>query len=163
QPRAAFGGGSCATCRVPSTFFRDGRVHRLGTATSPSPHAIDDGIETPTLLGTSETKPYFHDGRFGSLREGVGWLAAASRLRLSAEQRNDLTAYVEAVGAIDRAADERPTARALNQAFACIAFAADEDQTVRRAAIDLVVVQLTQEPAAVSARVGAMRDRLALL
>ena len=29
---------------------------------SPSPHAIDDGFETPTLLGTAESAPYFHDG-----------------------------------------------------------------------------------------------------
>ena len=68
-----FDGGSCATCHDPSTFFRDGRVHRLGTATSPSPSAVDGGYETPTLLGTAETAPYFHDGRFATLREVVGW------------------------------------------------------------------------------------------
>ncbi len=28
-PRAGFDGGSCATCHVRTSFFRDGRVHRL--------------------------------------------------------------------------------------------------------------------------------------
>src|SRR6185369_2373338 len=84
RPMAGFGGASCASCHTPSTFFRDGRVHRLGTEASPSLSAVDGGYETPTLLGTVETAPYFHDGRFASLRDVIAWFDASYRLGLSA-------------------------------------------------------------------------------
>ena len=106
-PRAGFDGGSCATCHVRTSFFRDGRAHRLMSGRSPSPHAIDDGYETPTLLGTAESAPYFHDGRFATLADVVAWFDRTFALGLSAGERADLTAYLQAVGAVDRRADDR--------------------------------------------------------
>jgi len=163
RPMAQFGGGSCASCHVPSTFFRDGRVVRMGTGAPPTPHALDDGVETPSLLGTAETKPYFHDGRFASLGEVVGWFDASYRLGLSAAERDDLTAYVEAVGAVDRRFDDRPIARRLAQSFAYVSLTSDADEAVRVAAIDLVLLELMRPPAAVSARAMDLRARLTAL
>jgi cytochrome c peroxidase len=163
RPMPGFGGESCASCHAPSTFFRDGRVHRLGTEASPSPYAVDGGYETPTLLGTAETAPYFHDGRFASLREVVAWFDASYRLDLSASERDDLTAYIEAVGAVDQRFDDRPLARRLDQAFAYVLLVSDDDAAVRRAAIEAVLVELTGPPSVLGARVEALRARLARL
>lgn len=142
RPTAAFDGGSCASCHHPSTFFRDGGVHRLGSGTLPSPHAVDNGIETPTLLGTVETAPYFHDGRFATLADVVAWFDSSYALQLSDTEQADLTAYLKAVGAVDRPHDTRPLGRRLSHTFAYIALVADADVDVRRAAIDAVVVEL---------------------
>jgi cytochrome c peroxidase len=97
KPRRGFGGESCASCHPPSTFFRDGQVHRLGTGSPPSPHAIDGGYETPTRLGLAESAPYFHDGRFRTLREVVEWFDRSFALGLPGQERDDLVAYLEAV------------------------------------------------------------------
>ena len=72
-PRPGFDGGSCATCHVRTLVLprRPGAPADVGRP--PSPHAIDDGFETPTLLGTAESAPYFHDGRFATLGDVVAW------------------------------------------------------------------------------------------
>jgi cytochrome c peroxidase len=164
RPTPAFGGGSCATCHDPSTFFRDGRVHRLGASDSAVPNALDDGEETPTLLGTRETAPYFHDGRFATLRDVVQWFDAAYRLGLTANERDDLTTYLEAVGATDANVDTRALARRLNEIFAYAALATDSDLAVRRAALEAVLVALEgTPPPSLLPRVSAMRTRLGAL
>lgn len=156
RPMAAFDGGSCATCHVPSTFFRDGKTHRIGADSPPVPHALEDGQETPTLLGTAETAPYFHDGRFATLREVVGWFDSAYGLSLTAADRDALTAYVEAVGAIDRPSDDRPLARKLSQTFAYAALLVDPAARVRLAAREAVLVELVGAPPAVADRARAL-------
>lgn len=165
SPRPGFGGGSCATCHAPDTFFRDGRVHRLGSGEPPSPHALDGGYETPTLLGTAETAPYFHDGRFATLGEVVDWFDRSYALGLTAGERADLTAYLQAVGAVDRPRDDRPLARRLDQMFAYLTLlVADErDARVWIAAIDAALDALHDPPPAVAARAAQLRERLAAL
>ena len=64
---------------------------------------------------------------------------------------------------MDRPFDDRPLARRLAQAFAYVALASDPDATVRRAAIDAVLVELQGEPPALTARVAALRARIAAL
>ena len=161
RPMPGFGGASCASCHPSSKFFRDGQVHRLGTEVSPSPYAVDGGYETPTLLGTTETAPYFHDGRFATLAEVVAWFDTSFRLELSAAERDDLTAYVETVGAVDEPFDDRPFARRLDQTFAYVALLEDENPSIRRAALDAVMFELSGAPPEISARVAQMRARLA--
>jgi cytochrome c peroxidase len=156
-----FDGGSCASCHVPSTFFRDGRVHRLGTARSPSRSAVDGGLETPTLLGIVETAPYFHDGRFATLGEVISWFDASYDLGLDARDRADLEAYLEAVGGADRPRDDRPPARRKNETFAYIALVdGSRGASIAAAAIDAALAELVGEPPQVSARVRDARARL---
>jgi hypothetical protein len=116
-PRKGFGGRSCATCHVPSSFFRDGQVHRLQIGAGAAPHSFEDGFETPTLLGALESAPYFHDGRFATLGEVVAWFDTTYQLALTGGQRADLTAYLEAVGAADSPLDRRPLALTLDATF----------------------------------------------
>ncbi len=172
-PRPGFGGGSCATCHVPSSFFADGRVHRLGTGQLPSPHAIEDGFETPTLLGLAETAPYFHDGRFATLADVVAWFDSSFGLGLTARDRQDLTAYVLAVGAIDRRQDTRPPARVMIDSFVYLGLLIDgagddlggNDRGVWIAAIEIAQAALGRGPvpAAVAQTVVDAGKRLATL
>jgi mono/diheme cytochrome c family protein len=165
-PRAGFDGGSCATCHVRSSFFRDGRAHRLGTGTPPSPHAIDDGFETPTLLGTAESAPYFHDGRFATLADVVAWFDGRFGLGLRAGERADLTAYLEAVGAVDRREDDRPLAKKMTDVFLYLGLLVDgearDDRNVWAAALDAVVDELGRHPRApaVAATVASLDSEL---
>jgi mono/diheme cytochrome c family protein len=171
-PRRGFGGASCATCHVPSTFFRDGKVHRFGPAAA-GPHALDNGFETPTLLGAAESAPYFHDGRADTLAAAVAWLDQAFELRLTARDAGDLTAYLEAVGAVDRPRDERPLARQLADTFAYLRLLVDgqarEDRTIWVAALDLALREVGRSPqppalapaiADARASLGALRDQV---
>jgi hypothetical protein len=165
-PRAGFDGGSCATCHVRTSFFRDGQVHRLTSGRPPSPHAIDDGFETPTLLGTAESAPYFHDGRFATLGDVVAWFDRTFALGLSAGARDDLTSYLAAVGAVDRRQDDRPRARRMVETFVYLGLLVDgearDDRGIWSAAIEAVLAEISRHPRApaVEAAVADAEARL---
>jgi cytochrome c peroxidase len=89
QPMEGLGGQACATCHVPSAGFTDGRSHDVGTG---------GRFRTPTLLNAATSAPYFHDGRAGDLGEVVAHFDTRFGLGLTAAQRDDLRAYLEAVG-----------------------------------------------------------------
>ena len=118
KPLPEMGGRACATCHAPSTFFRDGKVHRIGSAKKPSAAAMTDGLETPTLLGLEETAPYFHDGSLATLRDVVDWFCAHYTLPWSPDDRADVTAYLDAVGHVEARFDARPPAREKAEALA---------------------------------------------
>ena len=89
---------SCATCHVPSSHFTDGRRHDIGSVEGASAYATDGAMDTPTLLSSAYTAPYFHDGRLPTLRSVVDWFDEQYALELSEANREDLTAYLQAVG-----------------------------------------------------------------
>lgn len=160
MPRPGFGGSSCATCHPASSYFRDGRVHRVGRTAPPSPDALEDGEETPTLLGTAETAPYFHDGRFASLGEVVAYFDIEFHLGMRPRDRDDLTAYLVAIGTVDRTEDDRTLAQRMTDTFRylelCSSGPALDDSRVWIMALDLARQELTrQAPPAVAARVRA--------
>jgi cytochrome c peroxidase len=162
EPRRGFSGMSCASCHAPTSFFRDGRVHRLGTGSPPSPHAVDGGYETPTLLSLAETAPYFHDGRFATVGDVVAWFDRAFTLGLAPRDRDDLTAYVEAVGAVDRVRDDRPLARKLDETFAYASLLTTEHSRITwLSAIDAIVRALEKPPPRVAERASLLRTKLA--
>jgi hypothetical protein len=169
KPRAAFDGDSCATCHPPSSFFRDGKTHRLGTGQPPSPHAIDDGFDTPTLLGAAETAPYFHDGRFATLADVVAWFDRSFALGLGIAGQADLTAYLAAVGASDRTADDRPLAQVMLDGFVYLTLLLDgddcEDRGIWRAALEASRDELARhpEPPAIMPAITRARSRVAAL
>ncbi len=169
QPRAAFDGGSCATCHPPSSFFSDGRTHRLGSGQPPSPHAIDDGFDTPTLLGTAETAPYFHDGRCATLAEVVAWFDRSFALGLGPAGEADLTAYLAAVGASDRTADDRPPAQVMIDSFVYLELLLDgearDDRRIWIAALEASGDELARHPEApsVAPAIAGARAQVAAL
>ncbi|HEX9921535.1 MAG TPA: cytochrome c peroxidase [Anaerolineae bacterium] len=97
-PLEGMGGRACSTCHLPSSNFMDGLTHDIGSGNPASPSARDSFFNTPTLLSTQYTAPYFHDGSLESLAAVVDWFDDNFNLELTAEQQAGLTAYLEAVG-----------------------------------------------------------------
>lgn len=80
---------SCAACHEPLGGFVDHRQHDIGSG----------GLfKTPTLLNANFNAPYFHDGRYTSYAQVVGHFDRIFYLGLSAQDRQDLVAYLEAIG-----------------------------------------------------------------
>lgn len=95
---ARLSGGSCATCHVPSDHFIDRRRHDIGTVKGSAAGSLDRALDTPTLLGSKHTAPYFHDGSLPTLRAVNEWFNERFDLGLTEAQLGDLTAYLEIVG-----------------------------------------------------------------
>jgi cytochrome c peroxidase len=80
---------SCAGCHIPSAAFVDHQQHDVGSG----------GLfKTPTLRNADFNAPYFHDGRFDSYDQVVAHFDRLFDLGLSAQDRQDLVAYLTAVG-----------------------------------------------------------------
>ncbi|MEI9923790.1 MAG: cytochrome c peroxidase [Bradyrhizobium sp.] len=80
---------SCAGCHVPSGAFVDHQQHDVGSG----------GLfKTPTLRNADFNAPYFHDGRFDNYGQVVAHFDRVFDLGLSAQDRQDLVAYLTAVG-----------------------------------------------------------------
>ena len=80
---------SCATCHVPTGTFVDHLQHDVGTG---------GFFKTPTLLNANFNRPYFHDGRYDSYDQVVDHFDGLFDLGLSASDKQDLVAYLTALG-----------------------------------------------------------------
>lgn len=83
---------SCATCHQANAAFVDHRVHDIGSG---------GFFKTKTLLNAKLNAPYFHDGRYDTLGEVVAHFDKHYDLGLSASERDDLVAYLDAIGDAD--------------------------------------------------------------
>jgi cytochrome c peroxidase len=92
------GNMSCATCHIPSANFIDHKRHDIGTVNGYEEYSMDRTMDTPTLLSSKFTPPYFHDGSQPTLGAVVRWFDNYYQLGLEERQLEDLTAYVETVG-----------------------------------------------------------------
>ncbi|HEX6142463.1 MAG TPA: cytochrome c peroxidase [Geminicoccaceae bacterium] len=98
RPFAGMQGRSCASCHIPDSHFTDERPHAIGSGEPGYANALDAAYDTPTLLGIVHTAPYFHDGSIETLEEVVAWFDRRFELGLEERDREDLVAYLEAVG-----------------------------------------------------------------
>lgn len=98
QPFSQLDNQSCASCHVPSANFLDRKAHDIGSVRLAYTDSRSGAQDTPTLLGTRFTAPYFHDGSLPTLASVVNWFDEQFDLKLSQEDQSDLTAYIEAVG-----------------------------------------------------------------
>ena len=101
RPFSGLGDRSCASCHVPDANFLDRQAHDIGSVSPAYEGARAGALDTPTLLGTVYTAPYFHDGSLPTLAAVVDWFNEQKSLQLTVAERADLTAYLEAVGAAD--------------------------------------------------------------
>ena len=101
RPFVGLGNRSCASCHVPDAHFLDRQAHDIGSVAPAYEGARAGALDTPTLLGTSYTAPYFHDGSLPTLAAVVDWFDDKRSLGLSDAESADLTAYLETVGAAD--------------------------------------------------------------
>ncbi len=82
-------GLSCAACHLPASAFVDHRQHDVGSG----------GLfKTPTLLNADFNAPYFHDGRYDSYAQVVAHFDRVFDLGLAPRDRQDLVAYLTAIG-----------------------------------------------------------------
>ncbi len=95
---AGMGNRSCATCHVASDHFLDRQRHDIGSVAGAAEGSRDGALDTPTLLSSTTTAPYFHDGSLATLRAVVEWFDDRFDLALAAFEVDDLTAYLELVG-----------------------------------------------------------------
>ena len=80
---------SCSTCHVPTGTFVDHLQHDVGSG----------GLfKTPTLLNANFNGPYFHDGRYDSYDQVIEHFDGQFDLALSVADKQDLVAYLTAVG-----------------------------------------------------------------
>ncbi len=86
---------------MPDGNFLDRQAHDIGSATPAYAGARAGAPDTPTLLGTAYTAPFFHDGSLPTLAAVVDWFDSTKSLQLTDADRADLTAYLQTVGAAD--------------------------------------------------------------
>ena len=87
-----FGKGQCSACHVPP-YYLDQLMHdlRLERFTA---EPGDGPIKTFTLRGIKDSPPYLHDGRAFTLEDTVEFFNVVLGLRLSAEEKKDLVAFL---------------------------------------------------------------------
>lgn len=82
----------CATCH-PAPFFLDHQLHDLKVERFVNEPPLGP-IKTFTLRGIKDSPPYLHDGRCLTLEDTVEFFNLVLQLQLSAEEKQDLVAYM---------------------------------------------------------------------
>jgi cytochrome c peroxidase len=98
-----FGKAQCAVCHTPP-YYTDGTMHDLKVERFYRPR-MEGGmmitrqgpIKTFPLRGIKESPPYLHDGRLFTLEDTVEFFNLVLELRLSAQEKSDLVAFMRAL------------------------------------------------------------------
>jgi cytochrome c peroxidase len=89
-----FGKARCAACHLPPSYtdhmMHDLRLERFGAQ-------ADGPIKTFVLRGIKDSPPYFHDGRLLTLEDSVEFFNLALDLKLNAEEKQALVAFMRAL------------------------------------------------------------------
>lgn len=88
---------NCASCHIPSGTFNDQTRHDVGSGGL---------VKTPTLLNANFNAPYFHDGRYDSYEQVVEHFDRVFDLGLTAQDTQDLVAYLNTIGDGERPFDK---------------------------------------------------------
>lgn len=98
-----FGKAKCSSCHTPP-YYTDNSMHNLLTERFYKPQmvngmmAVGDGsIKTFPLRGIKDSPPYLHDGRLLTLADTVEYFNLILGLQLNAEEKSDLTKFMEAL------------------------------------------------------------------
>jgi len=93
----------CAVCH-PAPYYTDNLMHNLKAERFFKPQMIngrmasaDGPIKTFPLRGTKDSPPYLHDGRLLTLEDTVEFFNLIQGLRLSEQEKKDLTAFMRAL------------------------------------------------------------------
>ncbi|MBV8878332.1 MAG: cytochrome B6 [Planctomycetaceae bacterium] len=88
-----FGKAQCAGCH-PAPFYLDHQMHDLHLERFLKNEPGDGPIKSFTLRGIKDSPPYLHDGRCLTLEDTVEFFNLVLGLRLSAEEKKDLVAFL---------------------------------------------------------------------
>ncbi len=86
------GKARCADCH-PAPFYTDNLMHDL-CCEDFYPGRAEGFAKTFSLRGIKDSPPYFHDGRLPTLEDTVEFFNLMFQLKLSAEEKKDLTAFL---------------------------------------------------------------------
>jgi len=95
-----FGKAYCASCH-PAPYYTDNLAHNLRVERFFAPRMIngrmaaaDGPIKTFALRGIKDSPPYLHDGRLLTLDDTVEFFNLVLTLRLTAQEKQDLVAFL---------------------------------------------------------------------
>ena len=88
-----FGKGQCVGCHPPPTYL-DHQMHDLKVERFVNEAPLGP-MKTFTLRGIKDSPPYPHDGRCLTLEDTIEFLNLVLGLQLSAEEKQDLAAFVK--------------------------------------------------------------------
>jgi cytochrome c peroxidase len=98
-----FGKAKCGACH-PAPYYTDNLMHNLRAERFYQPRMIngrmasaDGPIKTFTLRGIKDSPPYLHDGRLLTLEDTVEFFNLILELKLTAQEKSDLTAFLRAL------------------------------------------------------------------
>ena len=98
-----FGKAQCSVCH-PAPYYTDNSMHNLQTERFFKPQMIngrmasaDGPIKTFPLRGIKDSPPYLHDDRLLTLDDTVEFFNLVLSLKLSAEEKKDLAAFMLAL------------------------------------------------------------------
>lgn len=98
-----FGKGQCGVCHTPP-YYTDNSMHNLRTErfykdiTVNGRRALADGpIKTFPLRGIKDSPPYLHDDRLLTLEDTVEFFNLVLEVKLSAQEKKDLVAFLQAL------------------------------------------------------------------
>lgn len=95
-----FGKANCSVCHTPP-FYTDNQMHDLAVERFYKPRmeggmmiTAQGAIKTFPLRGIKESPPYLHDGRLLTLEDTVEFFNLVLELKLTAQERKDLVAFM---------------------------------------------------------------------
>jgi cytochrome c peroxidase len=95
-----FGKANCASCHS-GPYYTDGLMHNLKVERFFKPQMIngrmasaDGPIKTFPLRGIKDSPPYLHDGRLLTLEDTVEFFNLVLELKLTAQEKQDLVAFL---------------------------------------------------------------------
>jgi cytochrome c peroxidase len=98
-----FGRAKCSVCHE-APYYTDNLMHNLKAERFYKPRMIngrmasaDGPIKTFPLRGIKDSPPYLHDGRLLTLEDTVEFFNLIQQLRLSAQEKKDLVAFMRAL------------------------------------------------------------------
>jgi len=98
-----FGKAQCSTCHTPP-YYTDNLMHNLQaerfykqTTVNGMTMSADGPIKTFPLRGIKDSPPYLHDGRLLTLDDTVEFFNLVLELKLTAEEKKDLVAFMLAL------------------------------------------------------------------
>jgi cytochrome c peroxidase len=98
-----FGKAQCAICH-PAPYYTDNLMHNLRTERFYKPQMVngrmasaDGPIKTFPLRGIKDSPPYLHDDRLLTLDDAVEFFNLVLELKLSAQEKKDLVAFMYAL------------------------------------------------------------------
>jgi len=90
------GKGQCSSCHA-APLYMDNQMHDLHLDRFLKEEPGDGPMKAFSLRGIKDSPPYLHDGRCFTLEDTVEFFNIVQQLRLNAQEKSDLVAFLRAL------------------------------------------------------------------